>query len=99
MVDWRVMITKVENGFVLEWETDEGDEDRSVIEKHQEVVEIKDSMDECITTIEDREGLRRVFYFLMEHFGMSNQKHDHSRLNISLETREGLEKEWKQVED
>lgn len=72
----KIEIEEIENGYILSWEEEWGDEGKMHRVKH--VIEVKeDCSDESY-----REALTEVFLFLAEQFGETYDKYGEENLNI-----------------
>lgn len=74
---WSIKITRVDNGYILEWEEDSSEPGETIYHKH--VIQ-EDESDELF----HHEGL---LWQIMEYFSFGGSKHDPERIRIVRETR------------
>jgi len=69
-MNWNINIEKVNNGYLVK-HTDELN--NAVLKK----IVFEDGHNE-------KEGMKNLLYFIMEYFGIYNNKHDSERLDINI---------------
>jgi len=80
MSEWKMTITRTENGYLIETPDEYEDGNlfvrRSVVEEKMDISEAWD------------EAHRNLLHEVMEHFNFQGSKHDAKRLRIELEDQE-----------
>lgn len=79
---FELKIRKAENGYVCQWK--ESLDDGGVEKKETLIVE-KDGYDD--ERLFERESMAELLWFVTEYFGVSNEKHDKSRISVGVQTR------------
>lgn len=81
-MDWKITISKIENGFLLEIPTEESRDDGTVnIVVNKRVIELKEEFSSEEFS-EEKEALTRLFNELAEYFGVSHSKYSKTNLII-----------------
>ena len=73
---WDLLITKVQNGYIVSWQEDV---DEGVTRNQHAVFE------EPETRTGELEVMKNLLWFVMEHFGVMYSKHNAQNLNIEIQ--------------
>lgn len=77
--DWNIKINKADNGFVLEWEeVDEDENSTKTVINHSKVIEESDEDNGELI------AMQNLLWEVAEHFGVSYSKHNKFNLNIEV---------------
>ena len=81
--DWAIKISRVENGYVLEWEEEgESDEDKKdYIINHSKVIEDPDDD----TELSELTAMKDLLWEISRYFGVNYSKHNKQNINIEIE--------------
>ena len=74
---WSVSVTRADNGFIVEYKEDVGDQ---IIEKEFVFEEVGDEL----------ETMRNMLWFVSEHFGVCYSKHNSRNLVIEIQENKRL---------
>ncbi len=85
MVNWELLIRKVDKGFVVRrLEELDGKEDDTSIEEKSIVFQERDENMESLEN--DLESVRDMLYYVLEYFGIFHSKHNEKNIKIEVET-------------
>lgn len=71
-MDWGVTIDKVENGYLINYNSEDPNYTTSVIEIQSDTLK------------DEQKALQHLFYSLREYFGVYNNKHSNQYLDINV---------------